>query len=117
MAGFEVSTEGRCRKRGVSTLVEFREDVPDEDLYGSIRLSADVPLPPDERERLLASPDAPEGAEPFAEVSVVHRFGGGVTLDWLIERVQEWDTALAQGRREARRRPRVAAPAVGETVH
>ena len=55
---------------------------------------------------MLHDPAAPAGAEPFASVSVVHPLGGGVTLDWLIERILEWDEVLAEDRRAARARKR-----------
>lgn len=96
----------RCRKRGHDTVVELLDQVEDESLYRRLRFVADVELAPEERERLLQDPAAPEGAEPFASVSVVHPLGGGVTLDWLIQRVEEWDAVLTEHRRAARARKR-----------
>jgi len=96
----------RCRKRGRDTVVELLDQVEDESLYRRLRFEAEVELPPEERERLLQDPAAPAGAEPFASVSVVHPLSGGVTLDWLIQRVEEWDSVLAEHRRAARARKR-----------
>jgi hypothetical protein len=75
--------------------------VGDENLFRRIRLSADLELP--EAERRQAG-EVPEGAEPVATVSVVHAFGGGVTVEWLVERMREWDEVLAAHRRELRQR-------------
>ena len=108
----------RCRKSGRITIVELMDRVDDENLYRRLRFEADVELPPEERERLLRDPGAPEGAVPFASVSVVHPLSGGVTLDWLIERIEEWDEVLAQHRREARARKRKDKGSVANaTVH
>jgi hypothetical protein len=109
----------RCRKRGTNTIVEFRDRVEEENLYKRIRFEADVELPEEERQRMKEAPDAPEGAEPYATVSVVHAFSGGVTLDWLIARISEWDAVLKEHRREVRKgRPRASnAGASAETVH
>jgi hypothetical protein len=108
----------RCRKRGRITVVELLDRVDGEDLYRRLRFEAQVDLPPEERERLLRDPAAPDGAEPYAAVSVVHALSGGVTLDWLLARIDEWDSVLAADRREARlrkRRDKVSVP--NATVH
>ena len=104
----------RCRKRGRDTVVELLDQVGEENLYGRLRFEAEVELPPDERERLLQDPAAPAGAEPFASVSVVHALSGGVTLDWLMHRIQEWDAVLTEDRRAARARKRRDKVAVRE---
>jgi hypothetical protein len=108
----------RCRKRGTDTIVEFADRLEGENLYARVRFEAEVELPEEERQRLKAAPDAPEGAEPIATMSVVHPFRGGVTLDWLIARIGEWDAMLREHRRMARkaRAARARTPAV-ETIH
>lgn len=107
-----------CRKRGISTIVQFGDQVGDENLYARVRLQADVDLPEEERQRLKMAPDAPENGEPVLTVSVVHPFSGGVTLQWLIERIREWDAMLAEHRRAARRgRRRAASAPATQTVH
>jgi hypothetical protein len=105
----------RCRKRGTYTQVEFDEPVGDDDLFRRIRFSASLELPEEERRRMKDRADAPEGAEPVATVSVVHSFGGGVSLEWLMERIREWDEVLAENRREVRRAVKAAADR--PTVH
>jgi hypothetical protein len=108
----------RCRKRGTNTVVQFDEQVGDENLYRRVRFASDVVLPEEERQRLIASHEAPEGAEPVVRISVVHPFGGGVTLGWLVERIREWDAMLAEHRRAARRGgKRAAVAATPDTVH
>ena len=109
----------RCRKGRIDTMVELDNRVDDENLFRSMRFSADIALPTKERQRLKDAPDAPPGAEPYATVSVILPFGGGVTLAWLIERIHEWDRMLAEQRRVTRRRQRNPRPAVHvtDTVH
>jgi hypothetical protein len=107
----------RCRKRGLYTLVEFDERVKDENLYRRVRFSADVPLPEEERARLKRAQGAPPEAEATLTLRVVLPFGGGVTLDWLVQRIQEWEAVLMEHRRTARRAERERAPLVRETVH
>lgn len=110
----------RCHKRGMSTIVYFWDPIEGEDLFTRVRFEADVPLPEEERQRLLDAPHAPEGAEPYASVSVVHAFSGGVTLRWLVERIREWDAMLREHRRAARKgrsRHRGGAHERSETVH
>ena len=99
----------RCRKRGAYTLVEFEERVGDDNLFRRLRFSANLELPEEERRRMKDRADAPEGAEPVATVSVVHSFGGGVSLEWLMERIREWDEVLAENRQEVRRAVKAAA--------
>jgi hypothetical protein len=52
-------------------------------------------------------------------MSVVHAFSGGVTLDWLIARIGEWDAMLREHRRRARkaRSSRANIATAAETVH
>ena len=109
----------RCRKRGTTTVVQFWDRVEGQDLYRRVRFEADVELPEEERQRLKEAPDAPAGAEPHATVSVVHAFSGGVSLDWLIARIGEWEAVLREHRRVARSgRPRASHPRVSaQTVH
>ncbi|MBA2303555.1 MAG: hypothetical protein H0W08_13085 [Acidobacteria bacterium] len=108
----------RCRKRGTYTVVQFDDRLEDENLYQRVRLAADVELPDDERARLKSSAAAPEGGEPVLTVSVVHAFSGGVTLEWLVARITEWDATLAEHRRLTRRANKVANAAwLNQTVH
>jgi hypothetical protein len=53
--------------------------------------------------------DVPESAEPVATMSVVHSLGGGVSLEWLMERIREWDEVLAENRRGVRQAVKAAA--------
>jgi len=108
----------RCRKRGTDTVVQFDDRVEDDNLYRRIRLAADVEIPSEERARLKSDAAAPEGGEPVLTVSVVHAFDGGVTLEWLMARITEWDATLAEHRRLTRRANKAAIAAwVTETVH
>ncbi len=109
----------RCRKRGTETLVYFWDQVAGEHLYARVRFEADMELPEEERQLLKDAAEAPEDGDPYTTVSVVHAFSGGVTLEWLIARIGEWDAMLREGRRAVRkgrsRRP-TTLPA-GPTIH
>lgn len=67
----------RCRKGGITTVVQFCEPAQAGDLYARVRLTADQ----------------------VGAASVVHTFSGGVTLDWLKLRIQDWDAVLQESRR------------------
>lgn len=109
----------RCRKRGTGTLVHFWDQVAGEHLYARVRFEADMELPEEDRNFLTDAPGAPEDADPYTTVSVVHAFSGGVTLEWLIARIGEWDAMLREGRRAVRkgRSRRSATVPVGPTIH
>jgi hypothetical protein len=94
----------RCRKYGIESIVLLDERVPGEDLYRRARFSGQLEMPAGDLDKYPRPAGVPnDGRVPFMTVSNVHSFGGGVTFEWLIERVREWDLALAEHRRDARR--------------
>ena len=94
----------RCRKGGITTLVQFCDPARAGDLYARVRLAADMELSDEARARLQHSFHTSAAADKVT-VSVVHTFSGGVTLDWLKLRIQEWDAILQTSRRPARPEP------------
>ena len=109
----------RCRKRGLTTVVELHDHAED-DTYGRMHLSAEIPLSRAQVSEMRRRDDQPPDAVPIAEVTVMHSFIGGVTLEWLIARIQEWDGGLAEHKQEVRgmkKGPRRAQRPPGETVH
>ena len=94
----------RCRKRGVSTMVEFGEQVPDENLYGTARLSCELKARPEDLPALSPSQEAAGAGLPMLAVSRFLPFKGGVTLDWVIARLVEWEAMIASRSRRARGR-------------
>ena len=99
-----------------STVVAFGEPVPDEDLYGSAMLSCELQVRPEDLAHL---PDVrAEAGEPapVVAVSTVLLFKGGVTLDWVVNRIVEWDAMIASRSHKSKRRRSVRKPS-GATVH
>lgn len=92
----------RCRKYGTTTMVRFDEPSEQEGLYHRAFLEADLEVPPDEADRLREA----EGrtGEPVLEISTMLVFLGGVTAEWIVERLLEWDAMLKAHRRSVPRR-------------
>lgn len=109
----------RCRKRATTTFVHFWDQVEGDDLYARVRFEADIELPEEERRLHEDILGARDDEDPYTTVSVVHAFSGGVTLEWLMARIGEWDAMLREGRR-AVRRGRTRRPThlpASETIH
>jgi hypothetical protein len=66
----------RCRKRGVSTIVEIREQVPGENLFRGATLSYEMEARPEELAQLPQLPEADGDAAPMATISIVLLFSG-----------------------------------------
>jgi len=80
--------------------VTFADRVEKQNLYQSASFAAELEMPLEDVQRLRNSLEAPmENGKPMVTVSVVHEFLGGVTLPWLIARIQEWEGMLAAQRR------------------
>jgi hypothetical protein len=109
----------RFRKHGVSTRVHLWDRSEKGDVYARVRFEAEMEVPEEDRQRLLDESIVLESGETHAMVSVVHAFSGGVTLAWLVARIEEWDAMLREGQRTVRKgRPhRPAPPATRGTIH
>jgi hypothetical protein len=108
----------RCRKRGMFTIVEFIDQVEDENLFRRVRFSAEFKVTEEQARAFGSAPDAStEGVDPVLSVSVVHAVGGGVGLAWMVQRIGEWDALLTEHRRELRTTMGARALQVSETVH
>jgi hypothetical protein len=98
----------RCRKRTVTTTVEFDQGIDDEGLFGRATLSCELPVRPEDVPDLPPVPADAGNAVPVLAISTVLLFSGGVTIDWLIARVQEWTTMIVSRTRRPKPRQRVA---------
>lgn len=108
----------RCRKRGTFTIVEFLDQVEDQNLYRRVKFSCEFEVSQEQAKALSGTTERTnDGLEPVLAVSVVHPVGGGVTVDWLIERIQEWNAMIAAHRRELRRPGRARPVQTPHTVH
>ena len=97
----------RCRKRGVATIVNFDEPVSDDALFGRATLSCELPVRREDEPDLPPAPTDVGNVPPVLAISTVLLFSGGVTIDWLISRVQEWTTMIVSRTRKATRRERL----------
>ena len=113
--------EFKCWKAGVESVVTMMDPLPGYRLYRRVRFSAELPIT--NRAALLSLKRGTEVTDDMnmVVISGIHAFNGGVTQAWLVERVAEWDIALAEHRRDMRldRKAKSAAPqnAPPETVH
>lgn len=110
----EGSTSIEFRKDGLSTIVYFWDAIEGQNLYQRVRFDADIEVPDSAEQRLLN-----EAGDSFTTLSVEHAFGGGVTMDWLVARIGEWDSMVRQEqwRAENRRSSRPVVTGPTETVH
>lgn len=100
------------------TIVEFVDQVEDENLYRRLKVSAAFPMTDAEARALGTRPDeSADAREPVLSVSVVHAVSGGVTLNCRVERIAEWDALLAAHRRELRGAVRPRPVQVAERIH
>lgn len=79
-----------ARRRGITTTIACIGRVPDQRLYRAAVLTA----------RVQGSAHEHTAATEFETTMV---FDGGVTLDWVMRRIQEWDGATWACRQESRR--------------
>lgn len=109
----------RFRKHGVETQVYLWERLEDFEAYQRIRFDADVEAireDPVDAELIEGLPDD----EAFVSFSSEYGFSGGVTLDWLLARIEEWDDTLAVRERMLANRPgprRTPPASPGVTIH
>lgn len=108
-----------CSKDGITTVVAMMDSVPDHRLYRRVRFDADLPITERDVERSQKRGEALTDDMTMVAISGIHAFTGGVTPEWLVERVRDWDTMLHEHRREMprerKRAARKGSPSV--TVH
>jgi hypothetical protein len=104
----EESPTLRCRTMGTSTVVEFGERVGEENLYRAARLTVNLPPLPEITAEMKKDGVEPDDIPDHLEARIVLSFGGGVTTEWIGERITEWRDMIASHRRELRRQARRA---------
>lgn len=113
--------EFTCKKAGIETIVAMMDPLPGSRLYRRMRFDADLPATDKEVERSRKRGQLVTDDMTMLSISGIHAFTGGVSPEWLVERVRDWDNALKEHRREIRRegkRRRAAPPAEPpETIH
>ena len=108
-----------CSKDEITTVIAMMDPVPDHRLYRRVRFDADLPITELDIERSRRRGEAVTDDMTTVAISGIHAFTGGVTPEWLVERVRDWDNMLQEHRREAPRKrsrgPRTGSPS--GTVH
>ena len=107
----------QVRTRGVMTTVAFADRVPDQHLFQTVAfLTPDVTPPSVASTRTGLEQEEPAGQFGHATVAVSLSFSGGVTAEWLSQRVIEWTEANRQHHAGARKDKR-ALKRLTEAVH
>jgi hypothetical protein len=106
----------RCVKHGIASVVAFDDRVKKQNLYRRASFSAELMVPTSELEPGSFDPDATEEGTVESTASTVHAFDGGVTAQWLLNRIAEWDLMLKVTRAKVRRLRRTPAAAAANTV-
>jgi hypothetical protein len=104
----------RCRKYDTTTMVRFEQPSEDEGFYHRVFLEVDLEVPPEEADRLREAEG--RAGEPVMEISTMLVFMGGVTAEWIVGQLLEWDGMLKAHRRAVPRR-RVSRERERVTVH
>ncbi len=109
----------RAVRRGITTTVTCREALPDQRLYTAATFTAGAYMPPADLRGARRAIEAAIGPPESMEFGTTLVFEGGVTVDWLVGRLQAWDDMTWGWRKEARRKERTARrpPSVSEPVH
>jgi len=108
----------RAVRRGITTSINPIDKVEDQQLFRRMVLTADIEVPPEglnaAREAVVQAAGGPPDS---VQVGTTLTFAGGVTVEWLVMRVQEWDQMTWRCRRDTRRRKAIPAAAKDATVH
>ena len=111
--GFQVSEIGedenapvlRAVRRGIVTTVSCVERVPDQHLFQRAMLTTDTELPPGPASAAREAIELAAGGPPESmQLGTTLVFEGGVTVEWVALRLQEWDALTRVCRADARRR-------------
>jgi hypothetical protein len=100
----------RVSRRGIETTITCVERVEDEHLYRHALLTADVEVPPEIAAAVTeAAAPVVEGAPNVIKLGTSLMFDGGVTVGWVVRRLEDWDAMMRSSQTTVR--PRVGAKA------
>jgi hypothetical protein len=107
------------RAHGVLTTVAFGDRIPDQHLFESVALTSDVsPASADAvRVQRVVEELAPAGEIGLVQMGVTLHFGGGVTVDWISRRIDEWTRMISDYQRAARKQKRRPVAGASGVVH
>lgn len=108
----------RAVRRGITTSIHCADRVPDQHLFRQVMLTSDVELPPGSAGAAADAVARAAGGPPDSmQLGKTLTFNGGVTVAWLMQRIQEWDAMTWSCRKEARRRGAGVRRRPRKTVH
>jgi hypothetical protein len=108
------------QRRGLHTTVEFSDRVAETRSFRTVGLTCNLEPRADEVARLTAAARAilPPGVVPVVRMGTTLNLGGGVTGNWIDERLAEWTRMTDQYRQEQQERRReVKLARFSERVH
>jgi hypothetical protein len=107
----------RAVRRGIVTTVTCTDRVPDQRLFRRARLTADLELPPADLHAIKEAVQAQIGEPDAMHLGTLLVFDGGVTVQWVVDRVMEWDDMTWSSRKAARRRKKAGRLRKDARVH
>lgn len=93
----------RATRRGIQTRLVCTDRTEDEAAFRTALLTAEVETTP-EVARAAAAPVPADAQRAVLTVGTTLMFGGGVTADWVLERLREWDAMTWEAGQTARPR-------------
>jgi hypothetical protein len=98
----------RAVRRGIVTTISCADRVPDQHLFRSAVLTSGIDVPPDDVRAARDAAHVPLNEPDAMQLAATLVFDGGVTVDWVVQRIQDWDGATWSSRKDAlrRRKPR-----------
>ena len=106
----------RAARRGIETTITCVERVDDEHLYRHALLTADVEVPPDIAAAVTdAAAAVIDGAPNVIRLGTTLMFDGGVTVGWVVRRLEDWEAMMQSSQTRVGRQVKVRKP--GRRVH
>jgi hypothetical protein len=118
MDGDEDAPVIRATRRGIETTITCVERVDDEHLYRHALLTADVEVPAEIAAAVTeAAVPVIDGAAGVIRLGTTMMFDGGVTVGWVVRRLEDWDAMMASSQTTVGPRAGVKARRPSKRVH
>ena len=95
------------------------DHVGDEDLFHPVMLNSDVDVSPElaDEVRPATLPTVQQTEATVMTLGTTLMFDGGVTVEWVMQRLREWDAMTWEARKTSRKRKGAKGAKTGEKVH
>ena len=103
-------------RRGIRTTLVCTDRVDDEDVFHTAMLTSDVEVSPElaDEVRAATAPIMQRATHTVMTLGTTLMFDGGVTVEWVMQRLGEWDAMTWEARKTSRKGKRAKAD---EKVH